>query len=381
MLRLIILSGILATTILASGTQSSWGCAAAWRKGAPPVYISEEAAIIVWDQATKTQHFIRKATFQAGVPKGKEPDFGFLVPTPTFPTLKEVGKAAFDTIARIMQPPIQEISKLDFTPALCIFMLPRKKGLIDEDNVGKAAPENVKVLHQQQVAGYDASVLEASDGKSLNEWLGKNGYASRPALVDWLDHYVKLKWKITAFKISEKAAPKSAADELFRPLATGAVRMTFTTDKPFFPYREPEDKADNDKQLEINRLMQVFSLGQGRMAGKLGEKAGSVWSSSVRWTDELKAGDLESLAKDLLPEGGLPNGTWLTTFEDHARHRPPEDLFFELAAEQTPIVPPPHIVVTHITYLPGDLIVLGLILVGFVVWKAFKRKKTGIEAQ
>jgi hypothetical protein len=38
-------------------------------------------------------------------------------------------------------------------------------------------------------------------------------------------------------------------------------------------------------------------------------------------------------------------------------------------------------VVTHITYLPGDLIVLGLILVGFVVWKAFKRKNAGIEAQ
>jgi len=128
-------------------------------------------------------------------------------------------------------------------------------------------------------------------------------------------------------------------------------------------------------------LMQVFFLGQGRMAGKLGDKSGSVWNASIRWTNELQKTELESLAKDLLPEGEIPEGTWLTTFEDHARHRPPEDLFFELAAEQTPIVPPPHIVVTHITYLPGDLIVLGLILVGFVVWKAFKRKKTGIEAQ
>jgi hypothetical protein len=375
MLRLAILFGILATTFLASGLQYTHGCAAAWRKDAPPVYISEESAIIVWDQATKKQHFIRKAAFQAGVPKGTEADFGFLVPTPAIPALKEVGKAAFDTMVDIMRPPIKESSKWDFTPALCFFV-PFAGKKAGERGIDKAPAGKVKVLHQQQVAGYDASVLEASDGKALNEWLGKNGYASRPALENWLEHYVKLKWKITAFKISEQAAPKSAADELFRPLATGAVRMSFTTDRPFFPYREPEEKIDENKEPYINRLMQVCFLGQGRIAGMLGDKAGTMWNASIRWTDKVKESYLQSLAKDLLLEDGLPAGTWLTTFEDRSRHRPQEDLFFEPVAEQTPIVPPPIIVVTQTIHVPADLIVLVLIPVGFLFWKFFTRKRT-----
>jgi hypothetical protein len=372
MLRLARLIGLLVSTLLTSGLQYTQGCAAAWRKDAPPVYISEESAIIVWDQATKTQHFIRKAAFQAGVAKGKEADFGFLVPTPAFPLLKEVGKSAFDTMADIMRPPVKETSKLDFTPALCFFVpFAGKKA---ERGIDKAAG-NVKVLHEQQVAGYDAAVLEASDGKALNKWLGDNGYASRPALENWLDHYVKLKWKITAFKIAEKAPPKSAADELFRPLATGAVRMSFTTERPFFPYREPEEKSDEAKEPHINRLMQVFFLSQGRMAGKL--EGGAMWSATIRWTDELKAPYLESLTKDLLLESGLPKGTWLTTFEDRTRHRPQEDLFFELAAEQTSIVPPPIIVVTNTIHVPADVLLLVLFVVGFLFWTVFSKRSKG----
>jgi hypothetical protein len=367
-LRLAVVSGLLTTTFLASVVQSSRGCAAAWRD--KPVYISEESAIIVWDQATKTQHFIRKAAFQAGVTKGKEADFGFLVPTPTIPALDEVGKEAFAIMAQIMAPPLKETSKVDFTPAMC-FLMPiagSKRG------VDKAPAGNVQVLHQQQVAGYDAAILEASDGKSLNKWLGKNGYVSRPALEQWLDHYVKLKWKITAFKIAEKERPKSAADELFRPVATGAVRMSFSTDKPFFPYREPEDKEEKTREPG-RRLMQVFFLGKGRMAGKLDDTAGTLWNATVRWTDQVKDSFLEKLAKDLDLE--LPKGTWLTTFEDRTEHRPQADLFFEPAAQQTPIVPPPIIVVTNTVHIPIDLILIGLTVVGLFLWLLFSKRREG----
>src|SRR5437016_3719837 len=55
---------------------------------APPpgvrVEIADESAIIVWDAAAKTQHFIRRASFATAAH-----DFGFLVPTPAQPTLAE----------------------------------------------------------------------------------------------------------------------------------------------------------------------------------------------------------------------------------------------------------------------------------------------------
>src|SRR5262245_64896641 len=70
---------------------------------APPrdghVSIFDESAIIVWDAATKTEHFIRRAAFQATVK-----DFGFIVPTPSKPTLTEVDDQAFAEFARITPP-------------------------------------------------------------------------------------------------------------------------------------------------------------------------------------------------------------------------------------------------------------------------------------
>src|SRR5262245_45994026 len=56
---------------------------------APPrgeeVRIAEEEAIILWDPATRTEHFIRRAQFRSTARA-----FGFLVPTPATPALGEV---------------------------------------------------------------------------------------------------------------------------------------------------------------------------------------------------------------------------------------------------------------------------------------------------
>ncbi|MGH9753182.1 MAG: hypothetical protein ACREA2_10400 [Blastocatellia bacterium] len=59
--------------------QLGQACAPAPRPG-QFVRIAEESAIIIWDEKTRTQHFIRRATFDTDAP-----DFGFLVPTPTEP--------------------------------------------------------------------------------------------------------------------------------------------------------------------------------------------------------------------------------------------------------------------------------------------------------
>src|SRR4051794_32292921 len=64
------------------------GCATVRRSDRRPddaIRIAEESAIIVWDPVKKIEHFIRRAAFDT-----KLPDFGFLVPTPTMPTLEKV---------------------------------------------------------------------------------------------------------------------------------------------------------------------------------------------------------------------------------------------------------------------------------------------------
>jgi hypothetical protein len=44
------------------------------------VEMATESALIVWDEKAKTEHFVRRASFQTEVPS-----FGFLVPRPARP--------------------------------------------------------------------------------------------------------------------------------------------------------------------------------------------------------------------------------------------------------------------------------------------------------
>ena len=50
--------------------------------------------------------------------------------------------------------------------------------------------------------------------------------------------------------------------------ATQAVRMSFTTDRPFFPYREPSDQREGETVF-AGRFLRVFLVAGQRMQGAL----------------------------------------------------------------------------------------------------------------
>src|SRR5436309_8226619 len=64
-----------------------------------PVVNADQTVILLWDAATKTQHFIRKASFQS-----EADDFGFLVPTPSLPELEESTNEAFAFLLNLTEP-------------------------------------------------------------------------------------------------------------------------------------------------------------------------------------------------------------------------------------------------------------------------------------
>src|SRR2546421_555269 len=82
------------------------GCKTVSRDGAY-VEIAEESAIIIWDEANKTEHFIRWLSFAA-----QTPDFGFLVPTPTVPILAEASVTAFDFMNELIKPEVVNTMKI-----------------------------------------------------------------------------------------------------------------------------------------------------------------------------------------------------------------------------------------------------------------------------
>ena len=294
-------------------------CAPAPRKG-ERVKITDESAIIIWDAASKTQHFIRRASF-----KTLSSDFGFLVPTPSEPQLAEASDQAFTYLETVTAPKV--VNHVAKRPP---------PGRAEDKAVAQGEP--VRVLQEKRVAGFDAVVLEADDPKALGAWLDRHGYPSSPALTAWLAPYVDKHWKITAFKIARDAQGPPG-------VATSAVRMTFKTDRPFFPYREPEDQRAAAGTGP--RLLRVYLLAEKRMAGTLGEMGG--WPGQVVWADRLTADQRTRLLGTLkLPPDTPPGSWWLTEFEDRSAPRPGTDeVYFRPAADQAAVARPP---VIHYVY-------------------------------
>lgn len=339
-------------------------CAPAPKMG-ERVDIVDESAVIVWDQASHTQHFIRRATFDT-----QSSDFGFLVPTPSAPTLAEASDEVFQRLAHLMEPEVQtkSLRGFDFTPLL-FFTLALRSG--PRDVAGRAA---VRVLNAERVAGYDAVVLEADDARALTAWLKKHDYAERPELTEWLAPYLKAGWKITAFKIAKEHSD--------HPVATSAVRMSFVSEQPLFPYREPAYQRDPSLPHE-QRLLRVFVLSNERMDGELKATQNSVskkWPGETVWTDQLMEGLRGQLARELaLSANQLPAKMWLTVFEDASTPRPgTADLVFKPAATQTRITPTPIINTRDDRIpLPLDLLLLAAVAIfGFswLIWRSRKSK-------
>lgn len=305
-------------------------CGVAPRPG-DRVDVSDEAALIVWDPATRTEHFIRRGSFRTTAA-----DFGFLVPTPSRPDLGPADPGVFDQLAAVTAPKVEYRT------------VPRpRRG--DFGMVASAAPAlkagAVEVLEEKEFGEYKATVIAFRRGEGetveagaaeLGKWLKEKGYEFGPRLVDWLKPYVEKNWTLTAFQV--KGGPAGAA--------LTPVRMSFTTDRPFYPYREPTPPPGKADEYTPPRALRVFLVTPaGRTAGTLGT-APAGWPGRTAWADRLPAGRLDGVGTAAKLPAGLPAGDlWLTEFEDRSSPRPATDeVYFGPAADQSVVHRPPHVI-------------------------------------
>lgn len=317
---------------------------------APPettVQIAEQEILVAWNPETKLEHFVRRASFAAQVP-----GFGFLVPTPTRPTLSEVETAVFDRLRVEIEPRVVVVERTRLNPGfLCMATL----GAGGERGypLGMAMDERVHVLEQTRVAGYDAAVLQADDAQALARWLEDNGYDARPALREWIAPYVAARWVVTAFKFSASAGE----------VATGSVRMSFQTDRPLFPYRTPTDQRGGGNTLR------VFYVGQGRASGTLGEGR-KPWPAEVKYASPSPEQGFARLLGQAIPAADVPAGAWLTAIEDPTWPGGEEDLFFSADPQGAELIPTITIHRDRELYVPLEPVVLLLVGVGVWRWRA-----------
>lgn len=318
------------------------------------VEITDEAALIIWDAENKTEHFIRKANFTTSAK-----DFGFLVPTPSQPELHESGDRVFGQLMQITEPrveyrPRKEANFRLFKPGTGFdFFLPQDPLTNSPADGAYLAPNAaVEVIDELQVAGYDAAVLKADDPKALLDWLNEHGYVSRPALEDWLRFYTDNGWYLTAFRISQQNESSQGT------AVARAVRITFKTDQPFYPYREPSDAREvaadaaqpsGSSPLRPGRLLRLFVLSDKRMDGTIGlsgpKPATTVWAGQLPSyeRDNILVRMRGPAGKDVAESPVLSAGTlYLTELEDHSNPRQGTDeLYLSGASDQSTVERPP----------------------------------------
>lgn len=384
MIRLIcsafVLVSFLAGVAVVYRPSTAVGCAVVV-PGRADVEITDEAALIIWDSESRTEHFIRNANFVTNAQ-----EFGFIVPTPTRPTLHESGGRVLSNLMKLTAPRIEYREKKE--PAFRLFapgtgfdllfpVLPyRQEGAIAPNS---AVPGAVQVIEELSVAGYDAAILKASDPDSLLEWLREHNYASRPELEDWVRDYTEQDWFLTAFRIS--AATDGHAGHAGHAVAR-PVRITFQTDRPFYPYREPAAGVRGETEGSVSeaaseaevspvkhRLLRLFVLADQRMQGTIGDSgpqpATTVWAGRLSQRDGEWIGDL--LSGSTADKTTVVSGRtlYLTELEDHSTPRPGTDeLHLKVSADQSLIERPVEVrFYTGYEYSP-DLYQWPFILMG-----------------
>ena len=310
---------------------------------------ADQTVIMVWNPETKTQHFIRQASFASN---GN--DFGFIVPTPTEPDLQESGDQAFELLKECTKPQIQ------------YQRAPRRGmncgcGALDSSSPKTAA--GVEVLQQKRVAGFDAVVLEATSATELVEWLNEHGYEFSPEVEAWAKPYVEQGWKFTALQVAKEDDKKDETT-----VDAAALRISFQTERPLFPYREPDMTAQLDKLNAKERLLRIYFLADKRYTGELTQE--TPWTGRVAWSGKLDETQSNQVREKLgLPEEESPTW-WLTEFEDNWPYRPaPADLYFAASDDQSTVKRPPIIVQLSSGPLDAMPFVIAIALLVPALWR------------
>ncbi|MCW8130993.1 MAG: DUF2330 domain-containing protein [Planctomycetota bacterium] len=307
---------------------------------APPpgqvVLNADQTIVVHWDKASKTEHFIRKATF-----KSDSSSFGFLIPSPSQPELNESGAEAFPLLAKITAPEVERRARpRDLSLGCgCGSNMP-----LAAKSAEDSRPE-VRVLEEKFVAGFKASVLEADTAGVLLEWLKENGFDFSAEVKAWAEPYVEAKWKITALKVAGATAePKTEPGDVTRnDVEAPALRMSFKTEVPLFPYREPDSAKASEKLKWNRRLLRIYFVGEQRYLGELENKG--TWTGKTAYANALTAEQRAEVLKQIkLPETAAPASAWLTEFEDPWPYaKAPGDLRFKPSDDTSVVKRPPII--------------------------------------
>jgi len=200
-------------------------------------------------------------------------------------------------------------------------------------------------------------VLEATAPDALDRWLKRNGYPSSPALLEWYRPYVEGRWIVTAFKIARQGV------EMISP---AAVRMSFQTERPFFPYSEPKGEVGKE------RLLRVSILAEARYGASDG------WAGKTVFAGRLDGNERDRLLARLRLANAGQGTLWVTEFEDRSDSRAgAPDVHFMRAGDQSTLLRTGTATsgATFLVWLIGAVAVFAIIAV--LLLRTLRKKARG----
>lgn len=306
-----IVFSLLLLMLLAAMAPAARACGMVYPAGAQAA-ITEEDALIIWEPQSQTQTLIRRSRFATD-----QPSLGFLVPTPSQPSLSEADDAVFQTLTAAIQPRVRHTWFFSLVQAI---LAPTFIGA--QSSAEKIPdPAQVQVLDQQQLGPYQASVLKATDADALSAWLQQHNYPLRPGLKDWLETYTREGWFLTAFQLNQ--SPQKA-------LSLPAVSLRFQTVRPFYPYTEPADSPARE-----GRQLRLFMLSPGPMQSLYDSLNPEIYDGFINHSYGNALGtegrSFKLYAAPLSPAQQQPlndrlqlstEGLWLSAWLDESSQRP-----------------------------------------------------------
>jgi hypothetical protein len=155
----------------------------------------------------------------------------------------------------------------------------------------------------------------------------------------WLDHYAKMDWFFAALKFVRGEGQESPG--------TTAVRVSFDTDVPFYPYKMPSDTWPERHYRPISLFFVSSGVARGKYRGGDGE-----WEAKVRWSGDLPRETATKLASLVsLDQMDIPEGAKVTVFQNTANAQGyDQDVYF---LTYTSVLPTWLIVVIAVAVIGG----------------------------
>jgi hypothetical protein len=213
----------------------------------------EQKAVVLFRKGT--EDLIISPSYQ-----GPTSDFAWVVPVPARPKVEILKGAIFHELAALTMP------------------APPKGPYSADGHVSRNS--GVKVLERKTVGAYDVSVLSATDGKALVNWLKANNYHVPKQVLGPVNSYVKQGWTFVACRIKAPKVSKGLHTGTLAPL-----RLTFAAKNPVYPMKL---SSANPKPFNVLVYLLIPSNQAPGSHNSIGRVSGPDTTGAAYWRAVLR---------------------------------------------------------------------------------------------